>query len=159
MKDCKISSILCILYALYNVIFGIILLIYHNSIAAMSNGEIQNNVANALLSMGEAIVALLLFVTGIIMCGIAVIFLVCGMTGLIVVKHKSLKGAFINAIFKAVLSCIGVINHLSAIISSMAEDIRHIGIEWQTLISIFILAAILILSIKEIVNYMKIKRK
>jgi hypothetical protein len=134
------------------------LLIYYNSIAAMSNEQIENDIANALLNMGEAIAALLLFVTGIVMCGVAIVFLICGITGFIAVKHRSVKGAFINAIFKAVLSCIGVVNNISTIISGVAKNTMYLNAKWQIIISMFMLGAILILSIKEIVNYVKVKR-
>jgi hypothetical protein len=143
------------LYALYNGIFGVILLIGSDSI---DTSNISGDGANAMLGFGTAIAAILMFVTGLIMCAIAIIFIICGVTGLITAYKKSQKGALVNDVFKAIFSGICLFSESSSIVSEIEKGTEYFRTEWQTFICVFVLAAILIFSIKEIVNYIASKR-
>lgn len=130
MTYCKVSSILCLIYALYDVIYAIILF---NTKYTSEN--------EAISQLGTAVASILTYVTGLILCIISLVFILCAIIGLLALYKHSQKVAVVADILKLIASA-------TCLFTIVASN----NIDLQTIISITILATILVLSIKEIID-------
>lgn len=146
MKNCKISSILCLIYGIVFSLISVSCLIYYFALDMLEK-EVGKGTTpiEGFTSVLTYIAAILIVVFGVILLINGITYIVLSITGFIAVKRKSIKGQTTNGVFKMVITGIELFIFTPIMYGSICSIFESVVYQFEDIVSYLIFLLILVI--------------